>query len=363
MDQRSLALQGCLLGMAVGDAMGCPIDKKSWDEICADYGPNGLLGYDLVNGSAEITSYTQLAAFVSNSLLLGAIRGNPDNYGKFLVLGLREWAKSQQVRTGEKTFCWLSYVNQMRRRNCMDTRMLDALNREMLGTPDKPIFRSDSPGALTAAIATALIYDPEKMQTRQVGALGTQAVACTHGDPETFLAGAFLAYSIVAILRNPEQPLSKLYRVAMDAVQAQYGQVYDEADTLCARIRRAMELTRDPELTPLAAMSILACTTAAECVSGAVYATMIHSANFDEAMIAAVNHSGRSAAVGALTGALLGARLGAEALPEFYLESLEVADVLRELAEDLSQSRSCMRIFDDSWDQKYVQCRPVGANL
>ena len=359
MDQRTLALQGCLLGMAVGDAMGCPIDKKTWDEICEDYGPNGLLGYDLVNGSAEITSYTQLAAYISNGLMLGAIRGNPDNYGKFLILGLREWAKSQQVRTEEKIFCWLSHLPHMRRRNCMDTRMLDALNRDMLGSPDKPIFRSDNPCALTAAVPVALIYDPEKMAARQVGALAAQAVACTHGDPETFLAGAFLAYSIAAILRSPDLPLSKLYAVALDAVQAQYGEVYDETDILCSRIQKAMALTREAELTPLASMSVLACTTAAECVAGAVYATMIHSANFDEAMIAAVNHSGRSAAVGALTGAILGAKLGAEALPEFYLESLEVADTLRELATDLAQSKSCMRIFDDSWDQKYVQCRPV----
>ena len=359
MDQRTLALQGCLLGMAVGDAMGCPIDKKSWDEICQDYGPNGLLGYDLVNGGAEITSYTQLAAFVSNGLLLGALRGNPDNYGKFMVLGLREWAKSQQVRTDDKLFCWLSHVPQMRRRNCMDTRMLDALSRDMLGSPDKPLFHSTTPCTLTAAIPVALIYDPEKMQTRALGALGAQAVACTHGDPETFLAGAFLTYSVAAILRNPELPLPKLYGVALDAVQAQFGEVYDETDTLCVRIQKAMALTREAELTPLAALSILGCTTAAECVAGAVYATMIHSANFDEAMIAAVNHSGRSAAVGALTGALLGARLGAEALPEFYLESLEVADTLRQLATDLAQCRSCMKIFDDSWDQKYVQCRPV----
>ena len=86
---------------------------------------------------------------------------------------------------------------------------------------------------------------------------------------------------------------------------------------------------------------------------------MIHMANFDEAMIVAVNHSGRSAAVGAITGALLGARLGEEALPEFYLESLESADVLRELAEDLAQGRQVMRIFDDTWDQKYIHGRPA----
>jgi len=89
-----------------------------------------------------------------------------------------------------------------------------------------------------------------------------------------------------------------------------------------------------------------------------VYASTIHSANFDEGMIAAVNHSGRSAAVGGLAGAFLGARLGMDALPEFYLESLESVDVLCQIADDLTQAKIVMRIFDDSWEQKYVQGMP-----
>jgi ADP-ribosylglycohydrolase len=88
-DKKISAYQGCLLGLAVGDAMGYTVDKKTWDEICEDYGPNGLLGYDLVNGSADITSYTQLAAFLCNGLLLGAIRGDPEKYSRYMALGLR----------------------------------------------------------------------------------------------------------------------------------------------------------------------------------------------------------------------------------------------------------------------------------
>ena len=45
------AYRGCLLGMAVGDAMGYTVDSRSWQEIQEDYGPNGLLGYDLCNGT------------------------------------------------------------------------------------------------------------------------------------------------------------------------------------------------------------------------------------------------------------------------------------------------------------------------
>ena len=68
-------IRGCLLGMAVGDAMGYTVDSRSWKEIQEDYGPNGLLGYDLVNGYADVTSYTQLAAFTCNGLLLAMTRG------------------------------------------------------------------------------------------------------------------------------------------------------------------------------------------------------------------------------------------------------------------------------------------------
>lgn len=360
MENKVAAYRGCLLGLAVGDAMGYTVDKKSWDEICEDYGPNGLLGYDLVNGCADITSYTQLASFVSNGLLLGAIRGNPGKYSRYMALSLREWAKSQQFRgSAEKTFCWLAQVPEMRRRHCMDTRMLDALNREVLGTPEAPVFQSAFPGSVTAAVGVGLCYETARLEPEQIGRLGAEAVAFTHGDPEAFLSGAFLAHSIAGILKDPQMPIARQFLLAAEAVETQFAQTYPQAAHITAKIQKAIALTKDPELTPLAAMTLLGCTTAAECVAGAVYACIIHVANFDEAMIVAVNHSGRSGAVGAITGALLGARLGEDALPEFYLESLETAEILRELAEDLTQARQVMRIFDDSWDQKYVQGLPA----
>ena len=67
--------QGCLLGLAVGDAMGYTIDEKSWREIQTAYGPNGLLGYDIANGVVELSSYTPLAAYTANGLLVALTRG------------------------------------------------------------------------------------------------------------------------------------------------------------------------------------------------------------------------------------------------------------------------------------------------
>lgn len=362
MEQRESAIRGCLLGIAVGDAMGSPVDKKTWTEISEDYGPNGLLGYDLVNGSADISSYTQIAAFSCNGLLLGTSRGKYDKLPRYLAMSLREWAKSQQFRGSntEKTYCWLAQVPQMRRRQCMDTGMLDALGREQLGTPERPAFISDTPCAMTAAVAVGLSYDPEKMTQARLGTLGTYSLAFTHGDRETFLSGAVLAFGIAGILQNPSKKLGDIFLEAAATMEEQFRESYpEEAPRVQQLIAYATDLAKDPELTPLAALSLLGCTTAAQCLAGAIYCAVIHPGNFDEGMIAAVNHSGRSAAVGAITGAILGAKLGADALPEFYLESLEQASILSELATDMSQGKQFMRIFDDDWDQKYNQGTPV----
>ena len=133
--------RGCLLGLAVGDAMGYSVDSRSWAEIQEDYGPNGLLGYDLANGYADVTSYTQLAAFTCNGLLLGLTRGQMLGkmapFVKYIGLSSREWAMSQRPwGRPEKNFCWLSQTPELCRRHCMDTRMLDILNRDPLGTPE-----------------------------------------------------------------------------------------------------------------------------------------------------------------------------------------------------------------------------------
>lgn len=361
MENRLSACGGCLLGLAVGDAMGSVIDKKTWEEICENYGPNGLLGYDLQSDYAEITSYTQLASFVANGLLLNDTRGQRNAHLRYITTALREWAKSQYfLTTGERTACWLAQVPRLRRRASMDTRMTDFLTREVLGTPEKPVNSTQGPGGISAAVSVGLFYEPELMTLQQVAALGASAVAMIHGAPDAFLSGGVVAAAVAGMLCDPAKTPQHHLRGGMDAVKAQYGEMYaSEVAELEALLEKAFALASDPEITPLVAMTILGCTTAAECLAGSAYACSVHVANFDEALITSVNHSGRSGAVGSLTGAFMGLRLGAEELPEFYIESLEAADILRELAKDAAQRRQFSRVFDDDWDQKYVQGLPA----
>ena len=139
MDTESSAYRGCLLGLAVGDALGYSVDDKSWEQIQEAYGPNGLLGYDLQGDYADVTSYTQIPAYLCNALLLSISRKGIDNRMAYITLGLKEGARSQQYyRDPEHSYCWIAKLPVFRRRHCRDPRMLDTLRVQAFGTPEKP---------------------------------------------------------------------------------------------------------------------------------------------------------------------------------------------------------------------------------
>jgi len=354
--------RGCLLGMAVGDAMGYTVDSRSWDEIREDYGPNGLLGYDLVNGYAEITSYTQLAAFTCNGLLLGMTRGQMLGrmapFVKYIDLSSKEWAASQRPwGRPSKSYCWLLKRGEICRRHCMDTRMLDTLSRDTLGTPEEPRNSFPGPGGLTSAIGVGLFSGQRKMKLPELDRLGAEAVALTHGSPTAFLAGALVAHIIALCLHHPNAPLKMTINKALDSISEQFGHQYSQTFELVSGVRHAMAYADDHSTAPSEIMERIRCENASQVVAGAVYACLTSSEDFDRAMIIAVNHSGRSAAVGALAGAILGARMGEETLPDFYIECLEPADLLRELADDLFDGCPMElgnKLFDLDWDHKYL---------
>ena len=354
-------VRGLLLGLAVGDAMGCTVDRRSLSQIREDYGPGGLQGYDLVNGYAEISSYTQLAAFACNGLLLamtrGQMRGKMAPLANYIGLSHREWALSQRPGRPRKTYCWLSQQPELCRHRCMDTRMLDTLSKPTLGTLTEPENTASSATGLTTALAVGLFRRLVRMSQGELDLLGAEAVALTHGGATAFLSGAALTHIISLLIRDTETPLGKAALDAARAIKEQFGHRYSQAFEVSSQLSLAVSLADDHVTPPVQVMERLECDNAAQVLAGAVYAILVCDGNFDSALITAVNHSGRSGAVGAVTGALLGLQMGEEALPEFYLECLEPADTLRELADDMFQGCTMDRsskLFDLDWDRKYL---------
>lgn len=195
------------------------------------------------------------------------------------------------------------------------------------------------------------------MEQSEIDRLGAETIAITHGSPLAFLPGVVIAHLISNLLRRPATPLDEMMENALAALEEQFGYEYVQVKDVCSLVRRAIYLGNGGNRNHVEALESLKCDTGAEVLAGAVYVSLACREDFDGAMIAAVNHSGRSSAVACLAGAILGARLGAEALPEFYLECLEAAPMLVELADDLVQGCPMVRgskLFDGDWEQKYL---------
>ena len=73
--------KGCILGGALGDALGAPVEFKTLTEIKNLYGKNGIqkLQPTYPTGLAEITDDTQMLIFTIDGLLRGLPKNfNPD---------------------------------------------------------------------------------------------------------------------------------------------------------------------------------------------------------------------------------------------------------------------------------------------
>ena len=74
-------IKGCLVGGAVGDALGYAVEFSRLKSILREYGPDGITRYDLDRGLARISDDTQMALFTATALLFGETRGRMRGIG------------------------------------------------------------------------------------------------------------------------------------------------------------------------------------------------------------------------------------------------------------------------------------------
>ena len=140
-------------------------------------------------------------------------------------------------------------------------------------------------------------------------------------------------------------------------IKDQFGHQFTQAYDLSNLLHMAVSLADDVSRTDIQVMEYLKCDNCAQVLSGALFAMLAGKEDLDRSLIIAVNHSGRSSAVGAIVGAILGLRQTEDALPPFYIECLEPAETLMELADDMWSGcpmEMGSKLFDLDWDRKYI---------
>ena len=348
---------GCLLAGAAGDALGYPVEFDQLDDIREMYGPLGICSYTLgPDGKAQISDDTQMTLFTAAGLLAyeesqKTASGVAGDILHYIRESYYDWLRTQQesLWDGEES------LSILRSRPAV-SRLADVKELHALRAPGntclsalaafEPYDRSHRANERKGCggimrVAPVGIFGAD-MTDEEVILLGAEAAALTHGHPLGYIpAGIFAGVVHAAIYGAEEEGIESIIRRTMktahgvfagpDAAKDEPGAMAYVEELVDMAILLAHNEHSDTDNILLLGEGWVA----EETLAIAVYCAIRHEEDLSAALIAAVNHDGDSDSTGAVTGNMLGALLGAKALEEKWTKDLELADLIKEMAEEL----------------------------
>ena len=358
--------RGCLIGGAAGDALGLPVEFLPLEEIFKRYGSKGITKYRLVDGVAHISDDTQMSLFTANGLLLATAQDDlgriAESYVDFIALSYRDWLETQMgtYSFGSDAYStWLINVPQLRQCRAPGMTCLSALQGDRLGTLEnkQPINQSKGCGGVMR-VAPIGLYLYERFSADEIDLIGAKAAALTHGHELGYIPAAMLVHIINMISHDETIGLLPAIIDSLASVKRLFPNA-QHMDELSRLIEKAIDLAHKDMNDVDAIYQLGSGWVAEETLAIAIYCSLKYQNDFDQAIIASVNHSGDSDSTGSVAGNILGAYLGFEAIPAKYIDYLEIKDIILEIADDLYYDYSFSEasdVLDQKWRRKYISC-------
>lgn len=153
-------IRGCMLGSAIGDALGYPVEFLRWNTIVAQCGDTGITEYQLKDGTALISDDTQMAMFTAVALLeADTARLTQDSF-EFPIYYVREayldWLKTQESTDLGACGAWICKNPALFHRRAPGNTCLSALESEEIGSIIAPINNSKGCGGIMRVHPVAL---------------------------------------------------------------------------------------------------------------------------------------------------------------------------------------------------------------
>jgi ADP-ribosylglycohydrolase len=319
-------VRGCLLGGAIGDALGNPVEFLSTHRIQEQFGPDGLT--DLIGDPALITDDTQMTLFTVEGLIRASVRWDRGVCHPPSVVhrAYLRWLDTQRLPAPPaEVDGWLAGQPFLYARRAPGNACLSGLAAGRMGTLDDPA-NPDSKGC-GAVMRSAPFGLHPRWTVEQSFDLAVECAVQTHGHPSGYLAaGAFAAitHSLVA-----GRELAEAVEVALVLLRQR-----PKHDEVSAALHAALGL--DGAATPELVERLGGGWVAEEALAIGVYAALAHPTDVRRALLVAANHSGDSDSTAAICGNLLGAWHGEEALPADWVFRLEGRGTILEVADDLA---------------------------
>ncbi len=336
--------KGCMVGGAVGDALGAPIEFLSMDRIRSDFGHQGLTDYSEAFGrKGAFTDDTQMTLFAAEGLILSKVRQEYQGDKGVINSGyhaLLRWLYTQEenrqgnliqdhgtcsivdgVLTGYKELFSL---------RAPGNSCLSSLKSGKMGTIADPINNRKGCGGVIRMAPAGLVYDDAEKAFH----FGCKLTAITHGHPTGYLtAGTFAALISLLISGN-----SLAQAIENSILILKSNKNHEETiRTIDEAVNMVGKYTPEPEVIE----TIGAGWVAQEALGISIYCSLVSSDDFKNGVLLSVNHSGDSDSTGSITGNILGALNGFDSIPEEWVTDLELSKLIEEIAGDLFDQFGC----------------------
>lgn len=339
---------GCLLGGALGDALGYPVEFMGKTKIMEEYGERGVRNLELAGKykKALISDDTQMTLFTADGLIWSHLSYRERGKGSYEGSGIIQsyyrwyytqtglihndiWIKKQAHETKspivkyEKTIMEYKelFANRVPGNSC-----LSALAKGRMGTIEEPINNSKGCGAVMRVAPVGLFFHKD---IREAMVHGMGIAALTHGHPTGYIASGALAVIIAELVNG------KSIHVSLNSALELLKEFDTNYETTLA-LKKAIELGYSDINVSWAINQLGQGWVAEEALAIAVYC-VLKEIDFKRALEMAVNHEGDSDSTGAICGNILGAYGGMNVIPNDWLAVLEIKEFIIEMGEKLFQ--------------------------
>ncbi len=334
---------GCIVGGAVGDALGYPIEFNMYSDIVCHFGSFGVTDY--VYSQGLISDDTQMVLFTIDGLLK-----DEDNKGKYrsrkvcdIYQSYLDWYVTQNYPFSCRynSNRWSDNSKLLNIPDLYDLRApgntcLSALGSGRMGTVEKPINNSKGCGGVMRVAPIGLYFKPENHDIGYVAKMGGDVSAITHGHQLGYLPSAVLVCMIHKIVYY-NTPIRDAIVESVTVVDKIYNHS-SEMRILRELLNNAFKLSENNEEDYKNIEKLCGNRfngggwVAEETLAISIYSSLKYENDFEKAVVAAVNHNGDSDSTGAVTGNIMGAILGYSQIPKRYIENLEMRELIEKMA-------------------------------
>lgn len=330
----------CLLGGAIGDALGAPAEFMSYAQITSRYGKEGVTDYvEFANNRGRFTDDTQMALFTAEGFVR-MIRFNTHQVKReqgirIIYESYLHWLLTQEHGFDEpdvkdaKENSWLLTQKMIYSLRSPGVTCLGALRSGQCGTTEHPINNSKGCGGVMRAAPAGLAFCHNAVEAFNWGA---DAAAITHSHPDGYLPAGALAAIISFLCQGLSLDLA--VKETLLILEDRAG----KSETLKA-LEQAVSLYEksQPSLDDIERLG--RGWTGEEALAISVYCALQHPESFEKAVILSVNHGGDSDSTGSITGNIVGLMVRREGIPEKWIRNLEGADIVMQIAEELHSAK------------------------